>query len=370
MIPKAFVDAWRSEAPWQSDAQVEQDLVLSRAIIEIFANEALRSKLAFRGGTALHKLYLHPARRYSEDIDLVQMDAEPIGVTLDILRSVLDPWLGTPKRKLTDGRVVLSYRFEAEGSGVPLRLKVEINSREHFSVLGYQEIPFELDTPWFSGQAKVVTFDIHELLGTKLRALYQRRKGRDLFDLAQSISLLDLNKFTLIRCFAEYLSKEGIHVSRSEFEANLVLKRCHPDYSNDMLPLVAPHTHWDVTEAFDLVMPLVRRVPGEGWESVDEESRNLREYEKLLEEAERMGYSVFRPYPYGARGGLGYLEGERLIWDGPNFILEQVRKDWFTLHFFVFHRLGIEEFEGTSDDVMATLLEAKAWYLAHPPKRF
>ena len=36
---------------------------------------------------------------------------------------------------------------------------------------------------WFTGAAKVLTYDLDELLGTKLRALYQRKKGRDLFDL-------------------------------------------------------------------------------------------------------------------------------------------------------------------------------------------
>lgn len=39
----------------------------------------MRDTLAFRGGTALYKLYLKPAARYSEDIDLVQVKAEPAG---------------------------------------------------------------------------------------------------------------------------------------------------------------------------------------------------------------------------------------------------------------------------------------------------
>jgi hypothetical protein len=31
MIPKAYIIAWRTEAPWPEDAQVEQDLIISRA---------------------------------------------------------------------------------------------------------------------------------------------------------------------------------------------------------------------------------------------------------------------------------------------------------------------------------------------------
>jgi len=64
-------------------------------------------RLAFRGGTALFKLRLRPAARYSEDIDLVQVTAGPIGETLDVLRGALDPWLGSRGRATKQGRVNL-----------------------------------------------------------------------------------------------------------------------------------------------------------------------------------------------------------------------------------------------------------------------
>lgn len=76
MIPRAYITAWRKIAPWSTDAQIEQDLILSRALVEIFSQPILSSQLAFRGGTALHKLFLTPASRYSEDIDLVQVKPE------------------------------------------------------------------------------------------------------------------------------------------------------------------------------------------------------------------------------------------------------------------------------------------------------
>ena len=71
MIPRDFITEWRNEAPWPSDEQVEQDLIISRAVVEIFNVEEISRRLAWRGGTALHKLYLQPASRYSDDIDLV-----------------------------------------------------------------------------------------------------------------------------------------------------------------------------------------------------------------------------------------------------------------------------------------------------------
>ena len=97
MIPEAVITEWRMHAPWSQDAWVEQDLIISRALVEMFRVDYLRARLAFRGGKALYKLHLHPIARYSEDIDLVQILAEPIGVALNEIRRVLDPWLGLPR---------------------------------------------------------------------------------------------------------------------------------------------------------------------------------------------------------------------------------------------------------------------------------
>jgi predicted nucleotidyltransferase component of viral defense system len=103
MIPRDYITEWRAQAPWVDDAQVEQDLVISRALVEMFSNPTLHDALAFRGGTALFKLHL-PAARYSEDIDLVQINAEPAGPIMDVLHSTLDPWLGKPRYRQGEGR--------------------------------------------------------------------------------------------------------------------------------------------------------------------------------------------------------------------------------------------------------------------------
>ena len=68
-----------SNVPWSTNEQVEQDLVICRALVAIFNDDFLAENLAFRGGTALHKLFLSPQQRYSEDIDLVQIKAAPFG---------------------------------------------------------------------------------------------------------------------------------------------------------------------------------------------------------------------------------------------------------------------------------------------------
>ena len=269
MIPRAQLTAWRGQAPWPSDAQVEQDLVISRALVAMFSNPVVNELVAFRGGTALHKLFIQPPGRYSEDIDLVQLEAVPIGGLLDTLRSTLDPWLGLPKRKRGQGRVTLLYRFESTSRPIQrMRLKVEINSREHFNVLGLEHKRFEVRSRWFSGAASIVTYALDELLGTKLRALYQRKKGRDLFDLWWAARHGEVDPDRVVRCFCEYLAAGGHRVSRAEFEANLAHKLQDRSFTAGLSPLLAPGTDWDLAEAARWVAAeLVARVPGEPWKN-------------------------------------------------------------------------------------------------------
>jgi predicted nucleotidyltransferase component of viral defense system len=222
VIPVDYITEWRSTAPWPSNEQVEQDLIISRAIVEMFRVQEISTRLAWRGGTALHKLYLSPAHRYSEDIDLVQIDAGPIGSTLDVLRGALDAWLGEPRRVFKEGRVILVFRFDSEGPpSVPLRLKVEINTREHFCEHGHVTLPFTVESRWFKGKANVTTFTIEELLGTKLRALYQRRKGRDLFDIWTALSRKDVSPERIIDSFHRCMREGGHSASRAQLEQNL-----------------------------------------------------------------------------------------------------------------------------------------------------
>jgi len=250
VIAKDYITAWRLHAPWVSDHQVEQDLVISRALAQIFSVAEIGRRLVFRGGTALYKLYLQPAARYSEDIDLVQAAPEPIGDTFDAVRSVLDPWLGSPRRDLKEGRVNLVYRFSSEDQPPrALRLKVEINSREHFTEHGHVQVPFVVESEWWSGRVEVTTFSIDELLGTKLRALYQRRKGRDLFDLWYALANGDASAGRIVSCFDRYLREEGRRVTRAAFEENLAGKLADAQFRSDMAGLLRPGITWDVDMA-------------------------------------------------------------------------------------------------------------------------
>ncbi len=255
MIPRDYITEWRAEAPWVEDAQVEQDLVISRALVDIFSHPVLQKALAFRGGTALYKLHLKPAARYSEDIDLVQVEAEAAGPVMRALREVLDHWLGEPKTKQTKARVTFAYRFASEDTpSIPLRLKVEINTREHFAVDGFTKLPFEVASRWFNGSCEINTYELNELLGTKLRALYQRKKGRDLFDIAVALNHSDADPDRIVEILQAYMAHGGHHVSRKQFEENLAKKLQDKSFVSDIGPLLAPDYEWDVNTMSDLVV--------------------------------------------------------------------------------------------------------------------
>jgi len=267
VIPQAHITAWRATAPWSEDAQVEQDLVLSRAVVELFADPETSTQLALRGGTALNKLFVAPGMRYSEDIDLVQNRPGPAGPLIDTIRARIDPWLGKPKRGRAEGGISLVYRFPSEIPPVrPLRLKIEINTREHFTVFGLETRSLAVASPWFTSTVDVVTYRLDELMGTKLRALFQRRKGRDLFDLWLCLERKLVRPDQVVRCFLRYMNHEGHSVSRAQFEQNLHEKESDRDFMDDMMPLLRPSLRYDAVAAISLVRAeLIGLLPGAPW---------------------------------------------------------------------------------------------------------
>ncbi len=271
MIPRANITAWRHQAPWPTNEQVEQDLVLSRVLVDIFGHETVANQAVFRGGTALHKLFFGKSGRYSEDIDLVQREAGPIGGLVDAIRAVVDPWLGKPQWKQGKGRFTLYYRFET--SFVPvvtMRVKIEINTREHFSVLDVTRQPFTVDNPWFQGAAALPVYHLDELLGTKLRALYQRKKGRDLYDLWLALTKTEVDKEQVVDCFQRYIANDETSISRAQFEANLAKKLQDNAFLEDIRPLISGDIVYDpIAAARSVQSELIAMLPGESWKGLD-----------------------------------------------------------------------------------------------------
>ncbi|MBI4025568.1 MAG: nucleotidyl transferase AbiEii/AbiGii toxin family protein [Verrucomicrobia bacterium] len=254
MIPQAYLTEWRSRVAWNTAVQVEQDLIICRAMVELFMRELLAEHLVFRGGTALHKLHLAPAMRYSEDIDLVQIKSGPNRSIIEAVRQALDKFLGKPQWDIKERGTTILYRVESEIAPVMrLRLKVEINTREHFAVLGVEKHPFVVESQWFTGKCDVPTYSLTELLGTKLRALYQRNKGRDLFDLWHGITVGKAQPAVIVDTFRKYMKADGYTVSQKEFRNNLALKLTNAKFLGDTVDLLHTSVAYDQQHAHDFV---------------------------------------------------------------------------------------------------------------------
>jgi predicted nucleotidyltransferase component of viral defense system len=269
MIPQTAITAWRNVAPWASVDQIEQDLILSRAICELYQHPMISENLVFRGGTALHKLFFPQSGRYSEDLDFVQMHAKPIGDTVSVIRECLDPWLGKPNWKQNQGRFTMYYRYETESTPVIARkVKIEINTREHFNVLPLVQKKYVVENTWFTGVADVLTYSLEELIGTKLRALYQRKKGRDLYDYWYVKKYHALDGTAVIKIFQQYLAHDNQSVSRAAFEQNILTKQANVVFTNDIAPLLTGQflSEYDMQQAFQMVMnDFASQLPGDAW---------------------------------------------------------------------------------------------------------
>lgn len=287
MIPRAYLQEWSARAPWPDLRQVEQDLIICRALCDLFNAPKLKGRIAFRGGTAINKLLFERPLRYSEDIDLVQVRPERIGPTIDAVREAL-AWLGDCARNRAGHSTHLIFRFAPEiAPDTELNLKVEINTREHTNVLGLKTYPFELANGWHQARTEIASFAPEELFGTKLRALLQRRQGRDLFDLNEGLKQLGLDTGKVIECFEHYLEAEGHPISRAEAEQRM-LEKLTRSLTEDVDPLLPAGVHFsdgDAIAAFGKVWKeLVVRIKGDAWKLTDKAIGELREkkYPKLL----------------------------------------------------------------------------------------
>ena len=174
----------------------------------------------------------------------------------------------------------LVFKFRPEiDTQATLKLKVEINTREHGNLLGIRRYPFAVDNGWYRGATEIVSFEPEELFGTKLRAMLQRRRNRDLFDLHQGIEQLSMAPEKIIACFEHYLALEGRPITRAMAEQRM-LEKLTRSLTEDVAPMLPASVRWsdsDAIEAFGLVWTtLVARLGGDGWKRSEEVIERLR----------------------------------------------------------------------------------------------
>ena len=203
----------------------------------------------------------------------MRTSAGPIGPILDRLRAILEPWLGRARFDQSPVAPKFRFRVEAEdGSGVPIRLKIEINTREIQAFDGPASLPLKIENPWFSGEAAISTFSREEMLATQLRALLQRNKARDLYDLAHALEVFEgLDVDRIVKTLGRYLDLSGQAISRAQAQERMFAKLANPRLLLDMRPLLPAAQAEALTDAstadsFRRVFTiLVDQLPGEPW---------------------------------------------------------------------------------------------------------
>ncbi len=268
-LTRRDVLAHQSVVPWPNQRQVEQDLQLCRAMAALFEDKFLRSQIAMRGGTLLHKVHLAPASRFSEDIDLVVFGDRPEGHIEAAIRRVLRDQLGEPVdsiwanlklaiRNLAQPSRVLRLTYEVpsvSGSGPNLVIVVEANVTERKPHRDLVQIPFEF--PFRGARVNTVLngYDIHEMLGTKMRAMFQRKRGRDLFDLYWALRAdgPKVDPALVIESFLHYLKQENSTASRAEFVGILDSHLADRGFCTDMNQLLRVGLTYDPQKAGVLV---------------------------------------------------------------------------------------------------------------------
>lgn len=274
MIAQQSLIAWRTHAPWPDDGQVEQDYLLSQAVAAIFQDNFLQQHVAMRGGTVLHKAHLAPAARYSEDIDLVLVTDRAPGHIARALKRVLKPLLGEPQesaiafiqlavRNAFGKSKILrtKYNYETTNSALQARaeLKVEVNVSEQKSYYPMVPVQFAYPDGAHLEQVTVQSYDIDEMMGTKMRALLQREHGRDLFDLwwawtmsKDKSSAYPINPKRVADAFSFYMEQEKSRFTAVDFERELRMRMGKPKFRNDLNTMLRPGlTNYDVDIACD-----------------------------------------------------------------------------------------------------------------------
>ena len=185
--------------------------------------------LYLRGGTAFHKLYMPEPFRYSEDLDYVRTSAGSIGNIMKRLTSLGQELGFKVNTKMGEfPKVYWKFLFEDDTPG---KIKLEINTYERSPMLPLAEKEHQINSSYYVGSGMIKTFEAEELVATKLRALYQRKKGRDLYDIWLALTVLGLKPERIVSAFPAY-RPEG--VTAKLMAANLAEKLADKSFCRDV----------------------------------------------------------------------------------------------------------------------------------------
>lgn len=250
---------------WADDQRVpdltlaELDYRLTHALGAIFNDPFLRERLCLKGGTALNKLFFPAVNRLSVDLDFnavgpkAQVLAErgPVASQVMALLTAQDAGYElTHDYRRYEQSTIQAYYVPVSG-GPRQHFKLEISFIERVPILGQLAKPLALPAP--EPPAAVSTYRLEELAATKLRALYGRRKGRDIYDLAQ-IGAFDLDERALRKLALYYFYHAKMIFHYPTFRTNVAEKLRYRGFADDVRGLIRTHQQFDWQQASQAVL--------------------------------------------------------------------------------------------------------------------
>ena len=236
---------WSDEQNLPDLLFAELDYRLVKTLEAIYSDPYLSKRLCMKGGTAINKLYLLETSRLSVDLDF-----NHIGPKEEVLkeRPQIRLKLTELLKKLDNSYEIHSeHRYELTRiktryktvTGTTANFKIEISHIERFPIISPVEKPIQTPT----GTANIVTYTLEELTATKLRALLERSKGRDIYDL-YFISKLNPNPTLTRKMFLYYFYRSRKVFNPKIHYRNLITKykgKINDDVSLFVKPKVTLH---------------------------------------------------------------------------------------------------------------------------------
>ena len=188
---------------------IEKDYMLGWLLAGISHNAELSASWAFKGGTCLKKCYFE-TYRFSEDLDFTLQDAEHLDEKFlsqvfeeigewvyDICGLQLPPEarkfevFTNPRGKLSaQGR--LGYRGPLGRAGDPPRIKLDLATDEVLVLTPVQRPVHHPYSDLPKGGIHVLSYSFEEVFAEKMRALAERQRPRDLYDVVHLYRRQDL----------------------------------------------------------------------------------------------------------------------------------------------------------------------------------
>lgn len=249
-ITERILRNWGDSIGIDNLALAEHDYRISYLLSDIYSNDFLTDRLLLKGGTAINKLHLKSLSRLSVDLDFNQ-----IGSKEEVLRStrqIREALVQIATEQDQSYKITFDPRYEQTtihikynsitGQQPVQPIKIEVSHIERFPILKTENKELMLYDSETS--TSIGTYRIEELLATKLRALYDRMKGRDLYDLASSFNLVK-DKTVLRKMFLYYFYRD-----RKVFNPKIFFEKVSgSNYEDDVKGFIRSDVRFDLEGA-------------------------------------------------------------------------------------------------------------------------